>query len=149
MQTKTNAKLVETFWENHQRPIYIGAQSGTKIGPLMPIFSTALKVLEMSMWSNTDVKPKHLFRKWSKTGILPYFGVQNGSKIGPVGSIIYIHLKSSYNEHVKQYWCETSGNLLRKLPKSGILDLFWGPNIGPLRPILNPSMKVHVAPMSI
>ena len=35
---------------------------------------------------------------------------------------------------------------LGKWPKTAILDLFWGPNVGPLRPILYTSLKV--APMS-
>ena len=58
--------------------------------------------------------------------------------------------KSSCNEHVKQYWCETSENFLRKWPKSRILTYFGiqnGPKIGPFGPILYISLKV--APMSI
>ena len=40
---------------------YFGAQSGTKIGPLRPTFSTHIKVLALSMWSNTDVKSVKTF----------------------------------------------------------------------------------------
>ena len=56
----------------------------------------------------------------------------------------------TYNEHVKQYWCETSENLLRKWPKSRILTSFGiqnDPKIGPFRPILYTPLKV--AQMSI
>ena len=41
--------------------IYFVTQSGTKNGLLMPIFSKHLKVLAMSTWSNTDVKPVKTF----------------------------------------------------------------------------------------
>ena len=34
--------------------------------------------------------------------------------------------KRTCNDHVKRYWCETSENVLRKWPKTTILDLFWG-----------------------
>ena len=36
---------------------YSGAHRGPNIGPLRPVLSTHLKVLAMSTWSNTDVKP--------------------------------------------------------------------------------------------
>ena len=45
---------------------YLGAQSGPKIGPLRLIFSTHLKVLGMSMWSNTVVKPVKTFWEITK-----------------------------------------------------------------------------------
>ena len=41
--------------------VYFKAQNDLKIGPLRPIFSTPLKVPEMRMWSNTDVKPVKTF----------------------------------------------------------------------------------------
>ena len=57
MLIKTDAKFVETFWENDQRlefwPI-LGPKVAQKSGPLRPIFSTPIKVLANS---NTDVKP--------------------------------------------------------------------------------------------
>ena len=37
---------------------------------------------------------------------------------------------------MSQYWCEPSGNLLEKWPKTGIFYIFWGPQIGSLRPSL-------------
>ena len=45
---------------------YLGAQSGPKIGPLRTIFSTHIKVLGMSMWSNTVGKPVRTFEKVTK-----------------------------------------------------------------------------------
>ena len=64
MYTKTDAKLVENFWENDQKTgilTYLGAQSGPEIGTLRPIFSTHMKLLGMSMWRNTVVKPVRTF----------------------------------------------------------------------------------------
>ena len=53
--------------------------------------------------------------------------------------------KSTCNEHVKQYWCQTSENFLRKWPKTGIVTYFGvenGPKIGPLSPIFYTHLKV-------
>ena len=48
----------------------------------------------------------------------------------------YLHTsESTYNEHVKQYWCETGEHLLRKWPNTRILSYFGaqnGPEIGPI-----------------
>ena len=51
------------FLENDQMAgiFTYSTQCGPKIWLLMPIFSTPLKVLAMSMWSNTDVKPVKTF----------------------------------------------------------------------------------------
>ena len=69
MYTKTDAKPLEKFWENDQRPEFdlFGAQSGPKIRPLRPIFSTHIKVLGMSMWSNAVVKPVRTFLESDQT----------------------------------------------------------------------------------
>ena len=53
--------------------------------------------------------------------------------------------KSVCNGHAKQYWCETSENLLRKWPKTLIFTYFVAqnsPQIGPLRPIFHTPLKV-------
>ena len=68
--TKTDAQPVGNCLENDQRPeffTYLGAQSGPKIGTLRHIFSTPLKVLGMSMWSNTVVKPVKTFWESDQT----------------------------------------------------------------------------------
>ena len=68
--TKTDAQAVGIFWENDQRPefwLIWRAHGGPKIGPLRPIFSTHLKVLGMSMWSNTVVKPVKTFWESDQT----------------------------------------------------------------------------------
>ena len=57
---------------------YFGAQSSPEIGPLRPIFSTHLKVLAMSMWSITGVKPVKTF--W-EIGQIPAFWLTLGPKI--------------------------------------------------------------------
>ena len=53
-----------------------------------------------------------------------------------LGHIIEIHLKVPPNEHVKQEWCKTSGQSLRKWLKTWIMIYFEvqnDPEIGPLR----------------
>ena len=57
MYTKTDAKPVENFWENDQRPeifTYLRTQSGPKIGYLRLIFYTFLKVAPMSIFLKHD-----------------------------------------------------------------------------------------------
>ena len=63
----------------------------------------------MSMWSNTDVKPV------KKTKDLTFDQFWNPHTD-----------ESTCNEHVKQYWCETSENF-RESDQSPELDLLWGP----------------------
>ena len=128
-----NGKPVEFFFFlNHQRPEFQpiwGAQSDPKIGPLSPMFSTPLKVLTMSMWSNTDMKPVKTFGENDQR--LEFW--LSGSKIGPLRPILYTS-KSSYNGYVKQCWSETIGNFLRKWLKTTSLYLFGGPKFGHLGP---------------
>ena len=90
------------------------------------------------------------FRKWAKTRIFTYFGAQSGPKNRASEAYILFTSESTCNEHVKQYWCETSENFLRKWPNTRILTYFGAqndPEIGFLRPILNTVLKV--VPMSI
>ena len=56
-----------------------------------------------------------------------FYGAQNGPKIGPLRPHISHTTESTCNEHVKQYWCETSDNLLRRWPKSSFFLLIWSP----------------------
>ena len=69
---------------------YFEAENGPKIELLRPIFYTHIKVVTMSMWNNTDVKPMETLRKWLKTTILYIFG---GPKFGPLRPILHISLK--------------------------------------------------------
>ena len=127
---------------------YFGVQWGTKIGPLRPIFSTHLKVYAMSMWRITDVKPVKTFRENDQSNF-DYFRAQMAPTLG-LGAYIPYTTEGTCNEDVKQCWCETSENYLRKWPRSAILNYFGvqnGPKHGPLRRILFTSLKV--APMSI
>ena len=90
-------------WLNTGIFTYSGAQSGPKTGPLGPIFSTHLKVLAMSMWSNTGVKPVKTF--W-KNDQRPEFVLLWGPKWSP-NCAFKAHIphttECTCNEHVKQY----------------------------------------------
>ena len=69
-----------------------------KIGPLRPIFSTPPKVLAISMWSNTGVKPvKTFFEKMTKDWNFDLFG----GHFGAFQADIQHTSKSWYTEHVK------------------------------------------------
>ena len=52
---------MENIWENDMKKtwitIYFGAQNDPEIGPLRPIFNTPLKVAQINMYTQTDVKP--------------------------------------------------------------------------------------------
>ena len=62
---------------------YFGVQSGPKIGPLRPIVSTHLKVLAMSIWSKTDVKPvKKFWESDQTTQFLLTLGPKMVQKLG-------------------------------------------------------------------
>ena len=141
---KTNGNFLRK-WPKTGIFIYSGAQTGPKIGPLSPIFSTHLEALAMSMWSNTDVKPVKTFYENDER---PDFWLILDPKIAPkLGFDAHLPYtdESTCNEHVKQYWCKTSENF-RESDQSPELDLLWGPK-WPVRPILYTSLKV--APMSI
>ena len=74
---------------------YFEAQSGPKFGPLMPIFSTHLEVLLMSMsrkqyYCETS---ENFWESDQTPEIFTYFGAQNGPEIGPLRPILYTSLK--------------------------------------------------------
>ena len=69
---------------------YLGAQSGPKIGPLRPIFSTRLKVLGMSMWSNTVVKPVKTFWESDQTPEIFLLWAQKFGLWGPYFTLLWI-----------------------------------------------------------
>ena len=87
--------------------IYFGVQSSPKIGLVGPIFSTPLKVLQ---WA---CKATLICKLWENDQRLEFWLI-----LWPKNWTSEAHIlqtsESSYNEHVKQNWCETSGNFLRK-----------------------------------
>ena len=87
-------------------------------------------------WCETNGK---FLRKWPKTAILTYLGAQSWPKNWASEAHILYTSKISCNEHMKQYWYETSGKFIRKWPKTRILtyaEAQSGPKLGSLRPIL-------------
>ena len=77
-------------------------------------------------WCETSGK---VLRKWPKTMIWLILGtkVASGPKIGPLRPIFSTHLKSSFKEHVKPYWCEIGENFFEKVTKDQHFDWLWGP----------------------
>ena len=106
---------------------YFGAQSGPKIGPLRPIFSTHLKVLAMSMWSNTDAKPvKTFWENDQRPEFLLILGPKMAPKLGLWGPYFTHHWK------YLQWVCEAilmwnHRKLFEKVTKVQNFDLLWGP----------------------
>ena len=76
------------------------------------------------MRSNTDVKPAKIFRESDQT---PEFWLTVGPKKAFEAHIVHIS-ESSFNEHIKQDWCESRGNFLTKYLKTWILTHLglWG-----------------------
>ena len=109
--TKTDAKPVENVWENYQSPEFLlifWPKVDQKLWPLRSMFSTHLRVLAMSMWSNTDVKPVKIF--WENGQRLEFLPIV-GPKMAPnwaSGAHIPHTSKITCNELVKQYWWKTS-----------------------------------------
>ena len=66
---------------------YFWAESGPKIVPLRSIFSSHLKVLAISMWRNTDVKPVKAFWESDQTSELWLtLGPKMAQKLGLLGT---------------------------------------------------------------
>ena len=78
-----------------------------------------LKVAQIDICNGKPVE--FFFFKSPKTRISTYLGAQSDPKIGPLSPMFSTPLKVLNNEHVKQYWHETSENFWRKWPKTGIL----------------------------
>ena len=105
-----------------------------KIGHLRPIFSTHLKVIAMSMYSNTDVKPVKTF--WENS---PEFWLTLGSKMAPK-----LGLWGPYSTHCWKYLQWACGTILmwnhwkhfEKVTKVQNFCLLWGPKC--------PKDEVHI-----
>ena len=149
MHTKTDAQPVEIFWENDQRPVFWliwGPKVAQKNGPLRPIFSTHLKVLGMSMWSNTVVKPVKTF--WEITKHQKFFLLW-GPK-WPRNWAFEAHILHISESSCKQDWCESRPNFSTKYSKTWILthlEAQNSPKFGPLVPLFYTPTKV--APMGL
>ena len=106
---------------------YLGAQSGPKIGPLRSIFSTHLKVLAMSMWSNTVVKPVKTFWESDQTPeIFLTLGPKMAQKLdlwGPYFTHLWNWLQCAYKARLM--WIQTKR--FNKIFKNLNFDSFWGP----------------------
>ena len=130
--------------------IYLGAQNDPEIGPLGPIFNTPLKVAQIDMFTKTDAQPVGNFLENDQRPEFWLIWGPKRPKIWASEAHILHTSKSTWNEHVRQYCCETSENVLRKWPNTRNFSYFGaqnGPEIGPLRPIFYTSLKV--APMRI
>ena len=133
---------VEVMWEKYERPEFwptLGLKVALKLGPLKPILSPP-----------QSIRTEHVNQYWYETteNFLRKWWQQFWSILGHAIRVFWcpysthITYKSSYNEHVKQYWCATSGIILIKCPMALILDLFCRHNFGPLRPILYISLSI-------
>ena len=124
-------------WPKTRIFTYFVIWSGPKIGPLRPIFSSHLKLLAMSMRSNTDMKRMRIFT---------YFWAKMAPKLGhcvPYSTHGWMYL---------QWACEAvlMWNHFEKVTEVQNFYLLSGPKwpkIGPLRFVFYTSLKV--APMSI
>ena len=92
--------------------IYWGAQADPEIGSLGPIFNTPLKVAQIDMYTKTGAQPVGNF--WENDFL--------GGPKWPTNWASEAHIlhtsKSTWNEYVKQYCCETSEFFLRKWPNT-------------------------------
>ena len=130
--------------------IYLGAQNDPEIGPLGPIFNTLLKLAQIDMYTKTDAQPVgNIWENDQRPEFWLIWGPKWPQNWASEAHILHTS-KSTWNEHVKQYCCETGKKLLRKWPNTRNFSYFGaqnGPEIGPLRPIFYTSLKV--APMRI
>ena len=94
--------------------IYLGAQNDPEIGPLGPIFNTPLKVAQINMFTKTDAQPVGNFLENDQRPEFLLIWGPKRPKIWASEAHILHTSKSTWNEHVRQYCCETSENVLRK-----------------------------------
>ena len=129
---------------------YLGAQNDPKSGPLGLIFNIPFKVAQIDVYTKTDTKPvENCWENDQRPDFLLILVPKVTQKWASEAHILHT-FKSTCNEHVKQWCCETSENFLRKWPNTRNWTNFGdqnGPEIGPLRPIFCTSLKE--APISI
>ena len=98
---------------------------------------------EREDWSETS---RTFLIKWPRPEFFTYFGAQSGPKIGPLMPIFFHTFKSTCNEHVKQYCCETSETFWES-DQTPEIWLTLGPKMGHKLGLWGTSLKV--APISI
>ena len=102
------------------------------------------------MHTKTDAQPVEIFWENDQDRNFDLFGGPKWPQNWASEAHILHTSKSTWNEHVKQYCCETSENFFEKLPNTTNFSYFGAqnsPEIGPLRPIFYTSLKV--APIRI
>ena len=133
MQTKTDVKPVENFWQNDQRPEFLliwgpkWPKNWTSEAHILHTSKSTCNEHVKQYWCGTS---EIISRKWPKTSISTYFGAPNGPQNWASQAHIPHTTKSTCNELVKQCWCETSEKFLRKWPKSRIMTSTLGSKIG-------------------
>ena len=98
--------------------LYFGAQNHSVIGPLRPIINTQLTCRPRLKIFEKMPKVRHSFYL--------FWAPSDPKSWTPEAHILHTS-KSTCNEHVKQYWCETSENCLKKMTKVWILIYLGGP----------------------
>ena len=119
------------FWENDRRPefwLILGPNVAQKIGSLRPKLSTHLKVLSLSMCSNTDVKPLKTF--WENNQRPEFLLILGPPQMAPK----YGRWCSYSTQCCKnlQWSCEAilmwkQWKLVEKVTQVQNFDLLWGP----------------------
>ena len=133
--TNTNCQLISR--NLHYSDVIMSAMAfqitAVSIGSLGPTFYTPLKVVAMSTWNNTDVKPvKTFWENNQRPEFWACFGTKNWASDAHTAHIS----ESSSNEHIKQDWWESRGNALTKRVENLNFDLVGGPKLG-LWPLLH------------
>ena len=125
IHTNTNCQLISR--NLHYSDVIMSAMAfqitDVSIGPLGPTFCTPLKVVAMSTWNNTDVKPvKTFWENNQRPEFWTCFGTKNWASEAHTAHIS----ESSSNEHIKQDWWESRGNALTKRVENLNFDLVGG-----------------------
>ena len=92
MCTKTDAKPVEIFWENYQRPDFLliwGPKNWASEAHILHTYKSTWNGHVKQYCCETS---ENFLRKWPNTRNLSYFGAQNGPEIGPLRGTYFIHL---------------------------------------------------------
>ena len=107
--------------------IYLAHKMTWKLG-LWGQYSTPLKVAQIDMHTKTDAQPVEIFWENDQDRNFDLFGGPKWPQNWASEAHILHTSKSTWNEHVKQYCCETSENFLRNYQTPQIF-LTLGPKI--------------------
>ena len=125
LYVKLWCKIVSTYDKN-KRPGDLTSYAASGNTPWNAPKYTPPKYYKTRRWWN---QWKYLW-KWQKTWIMFYFGNQSVPVIVPLRPIFHIPLKVAHLDMHNKDWCQPSGNLFRKWPKTGIVTYF-GAQSGP------------------